>query len=97
MIAHRSRVADVQKITVTLSGATDTLAQTLPNTAVSLNILAGDTNGNKTVNATDVVQTKQQSGALVTAANFREDVVVTGSINGTDITTVKSQSGKSVP
>lgn len=90
-------VADAQKITVTLSGATDTLAQVLPNTAVSLNILAGDINGSKTVNATDVSQSKFQSGLPVSAGNFRSDVVVTGSINATDISLVKSHSGTSVP
>ncbi len=90
-------VTDAQKITVMLSGATDTLAQVLPDTSVSMNVLAGDTNGNKTVNATDVSQTKFQSGAAVTAANFREDVVVSGSINATDVSFVKSHSGSSVP
>jgi subtilisin family serine protease len=90
-------VTDAQKITVKLSSATDTLAQVLPDTSVSMNVLAGDTNGNKTVNATDVSQTKLQSGAPVTAANFREDVVVSGSINGSDVSLVKSHSGMSVP
>ena len=90
-------VTDAQKITVKLSGATDTLAQVLPDTSVSMNVLAGDTNGNKIVNATDISQTKQQSGAPVTAANFREDVAVSGSINGSDISLVKSHSGTSVP
>ena len=90
-------VTDAQKITVKLSGATDTSAQVLPDTSVSMNVLAGDTNGNKVVNATDILQTKLQSGASVTAANFREDVVVTGSINGSDVSLVKFHSGTSVP
>ncbi len=90
-------VADVQKITVMLSGATDTLAQVLPDTAVSVNMLIGDTNGNKTVNSGDIAQTKAQSGVPVTAANFREDVAVSGTINAGDISLVKSRSGSSVP
>ena len=97
MTVNLTGVSDVQKITVTLSGVTDTLAQSMPDTAVSLNILAGDTSGNKSVNSTDVSQTKLQSGAPVTAANFREDVVVSGSINATDVSLVKSHSGSSVP
>jgi serine protease AprX len=97
MTVNLTGVADAQKITVKLTGATDTLAQTLPDTSVSLNILAGDVNGNKTVNGTDVSQTKLQSGALITAANFREDVVVSGAINGTDVSLVKSHSGTGVP
>ncbi len=97
MTVNLTGVADVQKITVTLSGVTDTLSQVLPDTALSLNILGGDTNGNKTVNSTDVSQTKTQSGAAVSAANFREDVVVNGSINASDISFVKLRSGSSVP
>ena len=90
-------VADAQKITVTLSNLTDSFAQTLPNTAVSVNMLIGDTNGNKTVNASDVSQTKLQSGQAVTAANFRSDVDANGSINATDLSLVKMKSGTAVP
>ena len=97
MTVNLTGVADVQKITVTLSGVTDSFAQVLPNTAVSMNLLVGDTNGNKTVNATDVAQTKAQSGVAVTASNFRQDMAVNGSINGSDVALVKSRSGQSVP
>ena len=97
MTVNLTGVADVQKITVTLSGVTDSFAQVLPNTAVSMNVLVGDTNGNKTVNATDVAQTKAQSGVAVTASNFRQDMAVNGSINGSDVALVKSRSGQSVP
>ncbi len=92
-----SGVTDVQKITVTLSDVTDSFGQILPDTSVSMNLLAGDTNGNKTVNGTDVSQTKAQSGQPVTAANFRQDVTPNGSINTSDIGLVKSRSGQSVP
>ena len=97
MTVNLSGVADVQKITVTLSGVTDSFAQVLPNTAVSMNVLVGDTNGNKTVNATDIGQAKSQSGIPVTVANFRQDVAVNGSISATDIALVKSRSGQFVP
>jgi hypothetical protein len=60
-------------------------------------LLLGDTSGNKTVNASDITQTKGQSGLPVTAANFREDVAVSGSINASDIGFVKSRSGASLP
>ena len=99
MTVNLTGVADAQKVTLTLSGVTDTStpAQVLPNTTVSLNILAGDVGGNKTVNATDVSQAKLQSGAPLSAANFRNDVDVSGSINATDVSFVKSHSGTSVP
>ena len=51
-------VADMQKITVTLSNVTDSFAQVMPDTTISINMLAGDTTGNKTVNSSDVTQTK---------------------------------------
>ena len=69
-------VANAQKITVTLSGLMDSSAQTLSDTPVSMNVLIGDTNGNKAVNSSDVSQTKQQSGLSVTSTNFRSDVNV---------------------
>ncbi len=92
MTVNLSGVADVQQISVTLSGVTDSFGQVLPNTAVSMNVLAGDVNGSKSVNGTDVGQAKAQSGAAVTSANFRLDVVPSGTINGTDIGLVKSRS-----
>ena len=97
MTVNLTGVADVQKITVTLSNVTDSFAQVLPDTAVSVNMLIGDTNGNKTVNASDIAQTKGQSGVPVTSANFREDVTANGSITASDIALVKSRSGFSVP
>jgi len=49
------------------------------------------------VNATDVGQTKAQSGQPVTGANFRQDMTPNGNINASDIGLVKSQSGQSLP
>ena len=60
-------------------------------------MLIGDTNGNKAVNASDVAQTKQQSGMSVTSANFRSDVNVSGSITASDIAQVKANTGHAVP
>ena len=97
MTVNLTGVADVQKVTVTLSNVTDSFAQVLPNTAVSMNLLIGDVNGNKSVNGTDVSQTKLQSGAPVTAANFREDVNISSAISGTDVSIVKLRSGSGVP
>ncbi len=97
MTVNLSGVADVQMITVTLTNVTDSFGQTLPSAQVSMNMLIGDTSGNKVVNATDVSQTKLQSGVPVTATNFREDVVVSGSINATDLSVVKLRSGSNLP
>ena len=80
MTVNLTGVTDVQKITVNLSNVTDSVGQKLPATAVSMNVLAGDTNGNKTVNSSDIGQTKAQSGSSVTIANFRQDVTPNGTI-----------------
>ncbi len=78
MTVNLTGVTDVQQITVSLSNVTDTFAQiSSPTTAVSMNVLAGDTNGSKTVSAADVSQTKAQAGAPITSANFRQDVTPT--------------------
>jgi serine protease AprX len=97
MTVNLTGVTDVQKVTVTLAGVTDTLAQTLPNTPVSMNVLAGDSTGNKSVNASDITQIKTRSGAAVDATNFRSDLNANGSINASDISLAKSRSGSSVP
>jgi hypothetical protein len=97
MTVNLSGVGNAQKITVRLSNVTDSFSQVLPNTDVSMNVLFGDTNGNKSITASDVAQTKSQSGVPVTASNFREDVNVNGAISASDIAAVKSSSGTSVP
>jgi len=97
MTVNLTGVTDVQKVTVTLAGVTDTLAQTLPNTPVSMNVLAGDSTGNKSVNASDITQIKTRSGAAVDPTNFRSDINANGSINASDISLAKSRSGSSVP
>ncbi len=82
---------------VTLFNVTDSFGQVLPDTAVSMKMLIGDTNGNSAVSASDIGQTKGQAGVPVTGANFRQDVTANGSITASDIGLVKSRSGASVP
>ena len=97
MTVNLTGVSDQQQITVTASNVMDTFGQTLPDTPVSAVILAGDTNGNRTVNAADVAQTKAQQGALVDQTNFRTDVNANGTINAADTSLVKANAGHSVP
>ena len=63
MTVNLTGVTNAQKISVKLTGVTDTQAQTLADTIVSMNVLSGDSTGNKSVNASDVSQIKAQSGA----------------------------------
>ena len=97
MKVNLTGVADVQKITLTLSNVTDSFAQVLADTTVSMNILVGDTNVSKTVNASDIAQTKAQSGLAVTTANFRSDVNASGTMTASDVSQVKASAGNSVP
>ena len=95
-------------ITVNLTGVTN--AQTIGITLLSVNngtttsdvsipmgVLLGDTNGNGSVSASDIGQTKTQSGQPANGSNFRTDVNVNGSITAADIGLVKSKSGTSLP
>jgi dockerin type I repeat protein len=64
---------------------------------IPMGVLVGDTTGNGSVNATDVSQTKLQSGQPVTGSNIRNDINVNGSINATDVSSVKLKSGTALP
>ena len=97
MTVNLTGVADVQTISVTLSGVTDEFSQVLPPTPVSMNVLIGDVNANKTVNASDVGLVKSQVGQAVTGSNFREDVTGDGSLNSTDVALTKSHVGDGLP
>jgi serine protease AprX len=97
MTVNLTGVTDVQRITVTLTGVTDEFSQVLPSTPVNMNVLIGDVNGNKTVNATDVALVKSQVGHAITGSNFREDVNADGSISSSDVALTKSDVGHGVP
>ncbi len=96
MIVNVTGVPDVHQFRVSVTDVTDINGQ-VTDSSVSMNVLAGDTNGSRSVSAADVSQTKAQAGASVTAANFRQDVTPTGSISAADISLVKSRSGQFVP
>ena len=92
-----TNVADLQTITITLSNVTDQFAQVIPETALSMHLLVGDTNGNKSVNASDIGQVKGQAGAPASSANFRADVDANGSVTASDIGQVKANAGNTIP
>ena len=93
MTVNLTGVADAQTITVMLSNVTDASSRVLPNTTVTVRILAGDTNGNGSVNASDVSQTKARTGQTLDATNFRSDVNANGTVNATDAALVKANVG----
>ena len=97
MTINLTGVTDIQQITVTLDNVMDSFGQTLPQTAVPMNVLFGDTTANKSVNASDISQTKANAGGVVGASDFREDVTASGDINASDVAAVKAHSGDSLP
>lgn len=97
MIVNVTGVTNVQILTVTMSNVTDVFNQVAANSSVNIGFLIGDTNGNRTVNAADVAQTKGRLGQTVDATNFRSDVNANGNINAADTAIVKQNSGTSLP
>ena len=93
-----TNVADQQTINVTLNGVNNaSIDQPAADVVIPMSRLLGDTNGNRSVNAGDVSQTKARIGQAVTSANFRSDINANGSINAGDVSQVKANSGHGVP
>ena len=92
-----TEVDNDQFVGVTLSNVQDSSGANIAMLQGLMGVLIGDTGGNSTVNASDVSQTKSQSGRATTAANFRTDVTANGVINSSDIGLVKINSGTSLP
>ncbi len=90
-----TNVADRQRIVVALRTVSDE-AHT-GDLVMTMKMLVGDINGNSSINATDVAQAKAQSGAIVTATNFRVDVNSSGTITASDIGEVKVNAGHILP
>jgi hypothetical protein len=97
MTVNLTGVTNAQIMAVTLDHVTDTFAQVLPTTAISVGILLGDTNGDGLVNAGDALQTRNRAGQATDATNFRSDVNLDGSLNSGDTTVVRARSGTFLP
>jgi PKD repeat protein len=91
-IVNLKGVSGRQVLTVTLNTVHD-MANHIGTITQQFDILVGDTNGDRTVNSADIIQTKAQSGRAVTQTNFREDLNADGSVNSADISLVKLKSG----
>lgn len=89
-------VVDKQRLGVTLTSVAS--GADLGAVPIAMGVLAGDANGNRSVNASDVAQTKAAtSPGTVNAGNFRSDVNAGGTINATDVALVKAAAGNSLP
>ena len=88
-------VANAQTLLITLLGASN--GSTTADLAIPMGVLAGDTNGDGTVNSGDSLQTRSRSGQALGATNFRSDVNVDGAVNTGDSLIVRSRSGSALP
>ena len=88
---------DESEVTVTLTGVNGD-SGTLASAAVTFGQLAGDVNGDRRVDGTDVQSVRSNSGAgLVTEDNFRNDVSGDGKVNHADISLTRAARGNSLP
>jgi hypothetical protein len=92
-----TNIANVQTLNVRLNGVSSAADAPTTDFNIPMSILVGDTNGNRTVNAADVAQTKGRLGQTLDTTNFRSDINANGSINAADTAIVKQNSGTSLP
>ena len=96
-IVNLTGVTNAQVVTVSLTNVIDSAGNSSASVPISMGVLLGDTNGNGVVSASDIAQTKSQSGQAVDEFNFRTDVNVSGSITAADVGLTKSNSGTALP
>src|SRR5207302_4971811 len=96
-VVNLTGVTNAQKVTVTLTGVSDSAGNSVASLSVTMGVLLGDTNANKAVTSSDVSLVKAQVGASVTSANFRNDVNANGAITSSDVSATKAQVGTTLP
>lgn len=84
-----SGASNATQLYLGLAGIQD-LAGNASTQVLCMNVLAGDANGDKSVNIFDLVQVRNALNQAVTAANFRSDTNADGSINIFDLVTVRN-------
>lgn len=92
-----SGVQNAQTLRVALSNIVANDGGVLGAAVVSMRVLAGDVNGDGTVNALDMGQSKLRSGQAVNATTFIYDANMDGAINVLDVGTIRNFSGTSAP
>ena len=90
-------VLDKQKLTVTITGVTDTVGNTTPSLAATVGVLEGDSNADTRVNIADTNQTKANAGPTTNSKNFRTDFNFDGRTDIADTNYVKNHAGGSLP
>ncbi|HEX8281647.1 MAG TPA: hypothetical protein VF551_09730, partial [Chthoniobacterales bacterium] len=87
-------VASKQVLTILLNGLTD--GSNVGSASIPMGVVVGDTTGDGTDNVGDAQQTRNRSGELTNATNFRSDVNTDGTVNSGDAFIVRARSGDSI-
>ena len=90
-------VTNAQSTAVTLFNALDSIGASGNEPPAIIGVLLGDTNGDSFVNSGDSLQTRNRSGQVTDATNFRSDVNLDGAVNSGDSFIVRSKSGTFLP
>jgi hypothetical protein len=101
-ISTANAVISGNNVVVTITGIADvrarialtgvTAATGMINAVASVGFLYGDVSNNRSVNASDIVSTRNRNGQATTNANFRYDVDLSGVVDATDAAAVKAKS-----
>jgi hypothetical protein len=100
-ISTANAVISGTNVIVTITGISDirarialtgvTSATGMINAVASVGFLAGDASNNRSVNASDIIGTRNRLGA-VNSTNFRYDVDISGVIDAADVAAVRAKS-----
>ena len=91
-------VCDAGLVAITLTDVNDSCANHSDSVSTpQMGFLIGDANGDGFVNSGDALQTRNRSGQVTDAINFRSDVNADGFVNSGDTTVVRARSGTSLP
>ena len=96
-VVNLTGVTNAQRITVTLTGVTDSAGNSLASLSVTMGVLLGDTNASSRVDGSDVSLIRQQNFQTVSTSNFREDVNASNRIDGTDVSIARQQNFTVLP
>jgi hypothetical protein len=96
-IVKLTGVQDAQKLTITLTGITDTVGNNTATLSVDMGVLMGDVNVSHVVTSGDTNLCKAQALQPLTSDNFRDDINVSGTITTGDVNLIKQNALSSLP
>ena len=97
-IVNLTGVTNAQVVTISLNNVHDDSTGNFSSAVpASMGVLLGDTTADGFVNSGDSLQTRNRSGQVTDATNFRSDVNVDGFVNSGDAFIVRSRSGTFLP